>query len=336
MNYSYKILSKQKFIQGVFSLVPIRMEDRYDIMKWRNEQIYHLRQSKPLTKEEQDCYFNTVIKQLFVSDKPDQLLFSFLKSNQCIGYGGLVHINWVDKNAEVSFIMDTQLERNEFHKYWGIFLDLLYQIAFEELNLHKIYTYAFDLRPNLYEAVEAKGFVKEAVLREHCLFNGKFINVVIHSKINENLSLRKMSPEDKYIIFEWANDEQVRANSFNSSSISFEEHSRWFEKKILDKSAWYYICELNGEPVGLIRFDIRDNKLITGITIDKKYRGKKLSSKFLRKACEIVKKQTDLPIVAYIKKVNIPSIKSFEKAGFTYHSDLIINNRDTYEYIYKQ
>lgn len=335
MNY-YKILNQQEFHQSNYSLVPIRMEDRYDIMKWRNEQIYHLRQSKPLTEEDQDKYFNTVVKSLFEMDKPDQLLFSYLKENKCLGYGGLVHINWTDKNAEVSFIMDTQLEQNEFHKHWGIFLDLLYQIAFDEINLHKIYTYAFDLRPNLYEAIEAKGFVREAVLKEHCILNNEYRNVVIHSLINCNLVLRKMRREDKNLTFEWANDEQTRTNSFNSSPIPFEDHSNWFDKKLIDENAWYYICELNGEPAGLIRFDKKDNKLITGITIDNKYRGKKLSSKFLRRGCEIVTEQTDLPIVAYIKKVNIPSIKSFEKAGFTYRNDLKIKNIDTYEYIFKR
>jgi RimJ/RimL family protein N-acetyltransferase len=180
----YKIIRKNFFSLGDYSLVPIRREDRYEIMKWRNEQIYHLRQTKLLTKEEQDEYFDTVIARLYNSENPDQLLFSYLQRNKCIGYGGLVHINWIDKNAEVSFIMDTKLEQEEFHKHWGIYLDLLFQIAFEELKLHKIYTYAFDVRPQLYEAIEAKGFVREAILKEHCLFQGKFKDVIIHSIIN--------------------------------------------------------------------------------------------------------------------------------------------------------
>ena len=48
---SYKVLNNQVFKSGVFSIVPIRFEDRIDIMKWRNEQIYHLRQDIPLTLE---------------------------------------------------------------------------------------------------------------------------------------------------------------------------------------------------------------------------------------------------------------------------------------------
>lgn len=335
MNY-YKVLSKQVYTAGNYSLVPIRMEDRFDIMKWRNEQIYHLRQSKPLTLEDQNHYFNNIVSKLFGKEQPAQILFSYLKEDKCIGYGGLVHINWIDKNAEVSFIMDTRLEKNEFHKHWGIYLELLQKIAFEDLKLHKIYTYAFDLRPYLYEAIEAKGFEKEAVLKEHCLFEDKYLNVVIHSKINDYTTIRKVKLEDKEKIFEWANDELARNNSFNSDKISFSEHSKWFENKLNDKNAHYYIGELNGESVGFIRFDIKDGKLIIGITVDNKYRGKNLSSIFISKACEIEKNLTDLPIHAYIKKVNIPSIKSFEKAGFIYQTELKINDVDSYEYIYKR
>lgn len=180
---SYKILNKQIYSQESCSIVPIRYEDRFDIMKWRNEQIYHLRQSKPLTEEDQNNYFNNVVSKLFEEEKPNQILFSYLENDKCIGYGGLVHINWIDNNAEISFIMNTELEKNEFHKHWGIFLELLEQLAFNELKLHKLYTYAFDLRPHLYEAIELKGYQKEAVLKEHCIFGGKYKNVIIHSKL---------------------------------------------------------------------------------------------------------------------------------------------------------
>jgi RimJ/RimL family protein N-acetyltransferase len=182
---SYKILNKQKFSSGEYSIVPIRMEDRYDIMKWRNEQMYHLRQNKVLTKDEQDHYFDAVISKLYKKDKPDQILFSFFKNKELIGYGGLVHINWVDKNAEISFLINTELEEKNFEEYWKNFLTLLENVAWKELNLHKLHTYAFDLRPKIYKVLEDADFSKEAVLKEHCLFNREFIDVVIHSKFNK-------------------------------------------------------------------------------------------------------------------------------------------------------
>ena len=88
-------------------------------MKWRNEQIYHLRQKRPLSADDQENYFANVVNKLFDQDKPEQILFSFLQGDTCIGYGGLVHINWVDNNAEISFIMDTGLEKEHFEKYWS-------------------------------------------------------------------------------------------------------------------------------------------------------------------------------------------------------------------------
>ena len=62
---TYKALNNQVHSEGIYSIVPIRFEDRLDIMKWRNEQIYHLRQSQPLTIQDQDNYFNTIVNKLF-------------------------------------------------------------------------------------------------------------------------------------------------------------------------------------------------------------------------------------------------------------------------------
>ena len=179
----YKVLQKQIYSENTYSLVPIRFEDRMVIMKWRNEQIYHLRQSKLLTEEDQNNYFKNVVSKLFDQEQPDQLLFSFLKNGECIGYGGLVHINWVDKNAEISFIMDTELENDLFHAFWSQYISLIEIVAFNEISLHKLYVYAFDLRPHLYEVLVRNNYFLDARLKEQCFFNGEFIDVVIHSKI---------------------------------------------------------------------------------------------------------------------------------------------------------
>ncbi len=181
---NYKVLNKQRYTTGRFSLLPIRFEDRWDIMKWRNEQIYHLRQSKPLIPEDQDRYFNDVVSKLFEQEQPAQLLFSFLEGETCIGYGGLVHINWIDQNAEISFIMNTELEEIHFETNWLEYLNLIEEVAFSNIGLHKIFVYMFDLRPKLYDILTTAGYYKDAILKEHCLFDTKFIDVYIYSKIH--------------------------------------------------------------------------------------------------------------------------------------------------------
>lgn len=180
---AYKVLTQQVFQKDGYILVPIRAEDRYDIMRWRNEQIYHLRQARPLSSEDQDQYFAEVITPLFDQEQPQQLLFSLLQEEQCIGYGGLVHINWLDRNAEISFVMATDLEQTDFARLWTTFLALLETVAFAEAGLRKLSTYAYDLRPHLYPVLEQSGYRKEAVLREHVYFDLEFVDVVIHSKI---------------------------------------------------------------------------------------------------------------------------------------------------------
>lgn len=178
----YKALTQQTYKNGEFEIVPIRHEDRIEIMKWRNEQIYHLRQSELLTIDKQDAYFDNTIAPLFNQEKPNQILFSFLQANDCIGYGGLVHINWIDRNAEVSFIMNTLLEEESFSENWSMFLKCLEQLAFDELEFHKIFIYAFDLRPHLYDVLELNGYFQDARLKDHCFFEGDFKDVLIYSK----------------------------------------------------------------------------------------------------------------------------------------------------------
>lgn len=181
----YKCLKQQEFKCGDYSIVPLRYEDRFLIMKWRNEQIYHLRQVRPLTEDDQQKYFDDVVSKLYDNPNPDQILFSYLRENVCVGYGGLVHINWIDRNAEISFIMDTQLEKDHFAEHWSNYLTMLKGVAFDDLTLHKIYTYAFDLRPHLYPIFEKAGFEREAILKDHCFYNGEYKDVIIHSLWNQ-------------------------------------------------------------------------------------------------------------------------------------------------------
>ena len=131
----YKILNNQIFTNEDYSFVPIRNQDRYLIMKWRNEQIYHLRQKTVLTEKDQDNYFVNIINPLFDQDEPEQLLFSYLKNGRCIGYGGLVHINWIDSNAELSFLIDTELEKNEFDRHYSNYLKFINHLKFLKYNL---------------------------------------------------------------------------------------------------------------------------------------------------------------------------------------------------------
>jgi RimJ/RimL family protein N-acetyltransferase len=317
---SYKVLNKQIFTNGNYSIVPIRFEDRLNIMQWRNEQIYHLRQSKPLTEEDQNHYFETVVSKLFDQENPSQILFSYLEEDKCIGYGGLVHINWSDRNAEISFIMNTQLEEQYFEKHWSIYLGLIEKVAFAGLNFHKIFTYAFDLRPRLYNALLDSGFQQEATLKEHCFIDGKFLDVLYHSKIN-SLILRKATLDDVGITFKWANDPEIRKFSFTQNEIKKNEHAEWFSNKINSSDCHYFILEnCLCMPLGSVRLDVNEGVAVISYLIDSSYFGRGLGTQILHLIEQKIKIEK-LPIfklVGHVKNENLASVKIFKNLGYNF------------------
>jgi RimJ/RimL family protein N-acetyltransferase len=335
---NYKCLVNYVFQENTFSLVPIREEDKYVILEMRNEQMYHLRQAKLLTIKDQEDYFENVVSKLFDAEKPNQLLFSFLKNGEFVGYGGLVHINWIDKNAEISFIMKTELEKENFEYFWKNYLSILDKLAFQELNLHKIYTYAFDLRPHLYEVLTICGFNEEARLKEHCLFDKKFSDVVYHVKMNRTISFRKAIENDMMLYFNWTNDTSVRENSYQSEPISLEDHQKWFYEKIKDESCFMIVFENHiGIAIGQVRILEQDKTVaVISISNDINHRGKGYASKMIKIATdEFLKKNPQICISAYVKIENLASKKAFEKAGYELDVVLEYEGIPSYHYIKK-
>jgi len=330
---TYKPLRKQTYSIGDYSIVPIRDQDKYDIMQWRNEQMYHLRQNELLTKEKQVDYFKNVVAKLFEQEKPDQLLFSYLKNNQCIGYGGLVHIDWDKKTAELSFIMDTKLEEKEFEKHWLNFIHLIQKVAFQDLNFNYIFTYAYDLRPHLYPVLEKAGFKQTKRIKNAINIDNKPVDVVTHQKKKPEILFRDVRITDEKLLFDWANDNLVRQQSFNSQKIDYPTHQKWFAQKLADHRSLFWIAEQNQNAIGLVRFDIQEDHAVIGISIDSKYRGKGYGSKILELSSNAFLQIFDLPIYAYIKKNNPASIKSFQKAGFHLKKETNINGIESVLYI---
>ena len=132
------------------------------------------------------------------------------------------------KEAEISFIMKTSLEKEQFDFNWSMFLVLIEKIAFIELNLRKINTYAFDLRSHLYPVLIKNGFTEEKRLKNHVEIDSKKIDVLIHSKINNGFNLRPATIDDEKITYSWATDSIIRKYAFQQNEIKKQEHKNWF------------------------------------------------------------------------------------------------------------
>lgn len=137
-------------------------------------------------------------------------------------------------------------------------------------------------------------------------------------EVENLLKLREVILDDAKLLFDWANDPAMRANSFHQKKIEWNQHIIWLKNRLDSNSSKIFIAEFDGNYVGQIRFDKKENKAIIDFYIAEEFRGKGLGTSLLLKG---VKKITEywkdiIDIVGEVKKNNLSSKKAFIKAGF--------------------
>jgi len=166
---------------GDYQIRPIKLDDAGPIMQWRNQQVNVLRQSVELTVHSQALYFKNVVQPQLSEPEPEQILFGFEHKGLLIGYGGLVHISWRDRRAEISFLLSQdRADVANYSEEMSAFLSLIILVARTQLQLHRLYTETYAFRGEHLAVLEFNGFAKEGTMREHVSVDGLFIDSVIH------------------------------------------------------------------------------------------------------------------------------------------------------------
>lgn len=136
--------------------------------------------------------------------------------------------------------------------------------------------------------------------------------------------LRQAREEDRRLLWEWANDPEVREASFSQDSISWETHTVWFDSKLRAQNAGsrsvIFIAEDDEKvPLGQIRFDRRpDGDWEVAISLARDARGRGLACELIHRGIqEILRGNSSSRIHAFVKSTNLASLKAFERAGFT-------------------
>jgi hypothetical protein len=114
------------------------------------------------------------------------MLLAIFFNNIFIGYGGMVHINWQNQVAEVSFLISPQISEDS-RKYSEIFrkyLGLISTLA-SFIGIKKLYTETFEFRKSHILALEGmeNGFKRiklgeeiENKQKEGSVFHEKYIS----------------------------------------------------------------------------------------------------------------------------------------------------------------
>ena len=158
----------------------------------------------------------------------------------------------------------------------------------------------------------------EMARRGRELVDGEGATRVVDRLIGKALRLRQVGEDNCRLLWEWANDPDVRAVSFSSEPIPWEQHVKWFKSKLNDPRCIFYIAVNSDDvPIGQIRYDTEDNKAVVSISIDRKFRGKGYGSRLIWLASRRLFDVSNVDTIhAYVKQGNEASVTAFVKAGF--------------------
>jgi UDP-2,4-diacetamido-2,4,6-trideoxy-beta-L-altropyranose hydrolase len=175
-------------------------------------------------------------------------------------------------------------------------------------------------QPDYSTQMEAQAAAFDAQIKERFL------------ELFREISYRRANAEDVLLIYEWANDPVSRENSYFTEAIPLETHKAWFTKKLADPASMIFIAEVNGEPAGMLRYDLLEDHAVVGISVAERFRGKGLAPEFLKDTAKLYFEKHRLPVEAFIKKQNLASVKSFEKAGYKKTREETVHGADSFIY----
>ena len=126
----------------------------------------------PMTKEKLETYVASV------ESNPSIIALAVImrKTETHVGNISLQKINWIDRNAEIAFILG---EKNYQNK--GIMLragKLLINHAFNQLNLHRVYCGTIDSNLGMKSLAIKLGMQGEGRRREAVYKNGSYVDIL--------------------------------------------------------------------------------------------------------------------------------------------------------------
>jgi len=178
----YACMPRERLERGDLWLAAVQPGDIEAIRQWRNAQIDILRQKAPISAQQQRTYYATQIWPALETREPANILVGYHEGDRLVGYGGLVHIAWEHRRAEVSFLLDPVLMAvpETYGPYFAAFLGLMKTLAFEDLGLERLVTETYAIRGPIIRILEAEGFRHEGTLRHHVRIEGTPVDALMH------------------------------------------------------------------------------------------------------------------------------------------------------------
>ena len=130
--------------------------------------------------------------------------------------------------------------------------------------------------------------------------------------------VRVAEMSDAPLFWDWANDREVRQNSWSSKEVELTSHLSWFKGKIESKDSRVYVLESEVGPVAQVRYDrTLCNEAEIDFSVSSKWRGQGVGTEALRLTKEAARDFLGVCRLFGIEKSNnFGSCKAFLKASF--------------------
>lgn len=195
------------------------------------------------------------------------------------------------------------------------------KILFEQFKLFKVFESA-----KYFEKKDVKIAIKNSLRN-----TGTQIRIIDGESGKRNLSkimqlktiIRDAKDSDCKLLFEWANNIEVRQNAISKDQILWENHVDWFNSKINSRDSKIFILEFYNMPVGQIRYDRKDDYWVIDYSVDLKHRGIGFGKLLIEKTLLFFEKNK---IRAMVKKENLASANIFVSLNFNFVKPTTMNN----------
>lgn len=161
-------------------LRPVSLQDGPNIVKWRNTPTVssHCLNQKPITLESNEAFFHEHVEtghyQQFIVERIDE---DFGVASYPIATAYLKDIDKTNKRCELCIFTSDEQEWNTESQ--SIAVKLLLEKAFQDLGMHKVYSYVFYKFLDEAELLKSAGFTSEAILKEEAInTSGKYEDIV--------------------------------------------------------------------------------------------------------------------------------------------------------------
>ncbi len=158
---------------------------------------------------------------------------------------------------------------------------------------------------------------------------------VVSAIRSEDLELRRVELGDCRLLWQWANDPNVRAASFSTDAIGWDEHVAWLSNRLADADSRMLIALEDGSPIGQIRLDrIDDQEAEIDISVAPECRGRGYASRMLeRTAWDVFRERSFFRLHGFIRPENQVSARAFEKAGFRRVGEATMRGHQAFHYL---